>query len=317
MTSWSKKLFKITAVAAITLVTAYSAQASDYPTKPIKVIVPYGAGGDSDLSARIWADAMEKELGSPVVVINKTGGGGVIATTFVANSKPDGYTLAQVGLSTILVSPNFSKTPYTLDSFTPIVKMISQPLAIAVKADSPYKTFDDFVTAAKEKTVTVGSWGAASSGTILSNIIADQKGYKPKYVHGNTTAESMVSVVGGHIDAAITFPPAFLPHLKTGRARVLAINKKIDAYPEIPTFADYGVKGDFEGWGGFFAPKGTPEEVITKLINASEKIMKEPEVLKAIANIGVNPDFRYGEEWIEGMRAASETMKETAAKMKE
>lgn len=312
--NWNKKLVSIAAVLAISLVSV-SAQA-EYPKKPINVIVPWGAGGDSDLTSRVWADAMEKELGTPVVVINKTGGGGVIGTTFVANAKKDGYTLINAGLSNVLVTPNFSKTPYDFDSFVPVVKFTAVPLGILVATDSPYKTFDDFIAAAKEKSVTQGSWGAASSGTILANIIADQAGYKPRFVHANTTAESMVSVIGGHIDSAVSFPPAFGPHIKSGRARALVMNSKMDAYPGVPTFADYGIKGSFEGWSGIFAPKGVPEEVVTTLVEASKKVMKDPKVLKAFENMGAVVDFRYGEDWVKDLKVTYGIMGEAAAKMK-
>ncbi|TBR42769.1 tripartite tricarboxylate transporter substrate binding protein [Marinomonas agarivorans] len=289
---------------------------ADYPERPINVIVPWGAGGDSDLTTRIWADAMEKELGVPVVVINKAGGGGIIGTAFVANAKKDGYTLINAGLSNMLVTPNFTKAPYQFDSFEPIIKMTAVPLAVVVASDSPYKTFDDFVAGAKAKTLTQGSWGASSSGTILANIIADQAGYKPKYVHANTTAQSMTSVVGGHIDSAVSFPPAFGPHVKSGRAKALVINKAMDAYPGVPTFADYGIQGDFEGWSGVFAPKGVPQEVVDKLVAATKKVMSDPKVLKAYQNIGALPDFRYGKEWIDDMKITSNIMKDAAAKAK-
>ena len=311
---WNKAFTSIAAILAISLVTV-SAQA-EYPKKPINVIVPWGAGGDSDLTTRVWADAMEKELGTPVVVINKAGGGGVIGTTFVANAKKDGYTLINAGLSNVLVTPNFSKTPYSFDSFVPIVKFTAVPLGILVAKDSEFKTFDDFIAAAKSKRVTQGSWGAASSGTILANIIADQAGYTPKFVHANTTAESMVSVIGGHIDSAVSFPPAFGPHIKSDRARALVMNSKMDAFPGVPTFADYGIKGSFEGWSGIFAPEGVPEEVVTTLVEATKKVMKDPKVLKAFENMGAVVDFRYGEDWLKDLKETYDIMGEAAAKMK-
>ncbi|MCV6605599.1 MAG: tripartite tricarboxylate transporter substrate binding protein, partial [Porticoccaceae bacterium] len=286
------------ALAGALAVTASANVLAGYPEKPIKVIVPYGAGGDSDLTTRIWADAVEKELGVPVVVVNKPGGGGVIGTNFVARSKKDGYTLINAGLGNMLVTPNFSKTPYNFDSFTPVLKMTAVPLAVVVAKDSPYKTFDDFIAGAKGKTLTQGSWGAASSGTILANIIADQAGYKPKYVHANSAAASMVSVVGGHIDSAVSFPPAFGPHVKSERARALVMNQKMEEFPGVPTFADYGIKGSFEGWSGVFAPKGVPQEVVDKLVAATSKVMKDPEVLKSYQNIGAVVNFRHGEGWV-------------------
>ncbi|MBN3562289.1 Bug family tripartite tricarboxylate transporter substrate binding protein [Aliamphritea spongicola] len=299
------------------LAVSFSAGAmAEYPEKPINVIVPYGAGGDSDLTTRIWADAVEKELGVPVVVINKAGGGGVVGTSFVANSKNDGYTLINAGLGNMLVTPNFSKTPYDFDSFEPIVKMTAVPLAVVVSKDSPYTNFDEFVAGAKANKLTQGSWGASSSGTILANIIADQAGYSVKYVHAKGAAASMVSVVGGHIDSAVSFPPAFGPHVKGDRARALVMNQKMDAFPGVPTFADYGIKGSFEGWSGVFAPKGVPEEVITKLKAATAKVMTDPKVLQSYENIGAVVDFRYGPEWVADMKVTYDIMKDAAAKVK-
>lgn len=315
MFKWTKKLANFTAIATILFI-AVSANAGSYPSKPINVIVPWGAGGDSDLTTRVWADAMEKELGVPVVVINKAGGGGVIGTTHVVNSKADGYTLINAGLSNVLVTPNFSDVPYSFSSFTPIVKFTAVPAGIIVKKDSPYKNFDDYIAAAKKKKLTMGSWGAASSGTILAKIIADQAGFMPKFVHANTTANSMVSVVGGHIDSAISFPPAFGPHIKSGRAKALVMNAKMDDYPGVPTFADYGIKGSFEGWSGVFAPKGVPEEVVTTLVNATKKIMKDPKVLKAYSNMGALVDLRYGDDWVDDLMATYDIMKKAATKMK-
>lgn len=287
---------------------------ADYPKKPITVVVPYGAGGDSDLSTRIWADAVEKELGQPVVVVNKPGAGAVIGTSFVANSRKDGYTLINAGLSNMLVTPNFTKAPYSFDSFEPIVKLTSVPLGVVVSADSPYQTFDEFKAAASKGSLTQGAWGASSSGSILADIIASQSGYTPKLVHAKSTAESMASVVGGHIDSAVSFPPAFGPHVKAGKARVLVMNRKMEDYPGVPTFADYGIKGQFEGWAGIFAPKGVPQEVIDDILAATKKVMVKPEVIQAYKNIGANVDFRYGNDWIADMKATSEVMKEAAAR---
>ncbi|MCW9052696.1 MAG: tripartite tricarboxylate transporter substrate binding protein [Motiliproteus sp.] len=313
MMKTKKSLLPLAGALAVCLSSAVNAA---YPEKPINVIVPWGAGGDSDLTTRIWADAVEKELGVPVVVINKTGGGGVVGTSFVARAKADGYTLINAGLSNMLITPNFSKTPYDFNTFTPVVKMTAVPMAVVVSKDSPYKNFDDFVLAAKKNRLTQGSWGAASSGTVLANIIAGQAGYQPKYVHGKSAAESMVSVVGGHIDSAVSFPPAFGPHVKADRARALVINQKMDQFPGVPTFESYGIKGSFEGWSGVFAPKGVPQEVVEKLTAVTAKVMKNPKVLKAYENIGALVDYRHGDDWVADMKVTYGIMKDAAANAK-
>lgn len=308
-----KTLATLATALAVTL--ASSAALAAYPEKPINVIVPWGAGGDSDLTTRIWADAVEKELGVPVVVINKTGGGGIVGTAFVARAKNDGYTLINAGLSNMLITPNFSNTPYNFDTFTPVVKFTSVPLAVVVAKDSPYKTFDDFIAGAQSDRVTQGSWGAASSGTIMANIIANQSGYQVKYVHAKGAAASMVSVVGGHIDSAVSFPPAFGPHVKADRARALVIDQKMDAFPGVPTFADYGIKGSFGGWSGVFAPKGVPQDVVDTLTAVTAKVMKDPKVLEAYANIGALVDVRQGPEWLADLQATYNIYTEEAARV--
>ncbi|WP_432474617.1 Bug family tripartite tricarboxylate transporter substrate binding protein [Amphritea sp. HPY] len=313
MKSPKKTLLSI--ATAVTMTFAAGAALAEYPEKPIQVIVPWGAGGDSDLTTRIWADAVEKELGVPVVVINKTGGGGVVGTSFVARAKNDGYTLINAGVSNMLVTPNFSNTPYNFETFTPVVKYTSVPLAIVVAKDSPYKTFEDFIAGAKSNRVTQGSWGASSSGTIMANIIANQAGYTPKYVHAKGAAASMVSVVGGHIDSAVSFPPAFGPHVKADRARALVINQKMDAFPGVPTFADHGIKGSFGGWSGVFAPKGVPQDVVDKLTAVTAKVMKDPKVLEAYDNIGALVDFRHGPEWVADLKGTYKIYTDEAARV--
>lgn len=309
-----KQLMTLAVIGALTSAISLPAIA-DYPNKPIRVIVPYGAGGDSDLTTRVWADAVEDILGTPVAVVNQAGGGGIIGTIEVANAQPDGYTLVNAGLGNVQVVPNFSNVAYDFDSFTPIVKLSSVPLGLVVSSDSPYTTFEEFADGARENTLTQGSWGAASSGTILARIIANQADYTVRYVHANTTAESIVSLVGGHIDSAVSFPPAYEPHLKAGNVRLLAVNKASDKYPDVPTFADLGIEGDFEGWSGIFAPAGVPQEVVDTLIEASEQAMQDPQVIASFENIGAEVDFRHGEEWIEDMLRTYDIMQEAAAEM--
>ena len=310
-----KQLALLAAIGTVASAFAMPA-AAEFPEKPIRVIVPWGAGGDSDLTTRVWADAVEKILGVPVAVVNKAGGTGVIGTTEVVNAKPDGYTLVNAGLSNVQVTPNFSQVSYDFDSFTPVVKLSAVPLGLLVGKDSPYNSFEEFVQGAKDKRLTQGSWGAASSGTILASIVARQAGYTVDYVHANTTAESMVSLIGGHIDSAVSFPPAFEPHLKSGSARLLVVNKKSDQFHGVPSFADFGISGDFEGWSGIFAPKGVPQEVVDKLVEASAQAMQDPQVVKAFENIGAEVDFRHGDEWVADMRDTYGMMAEAAAEMR-
>ena len=311
------KTFVIFAVTVAMTLVAGSAFAK-YPNRPVKVIVPYGPGGDSDLATRVWADAMERELGVPFVVVNKSGGSGVVGTAFAARSKADGYTLSNAGIGNTLISPNFSNAPYSLASFKPIVKNIANPFCFVVPADSPYKTFQDFIDACKAKPgkVTLGSYGAASSGTIMATMIADQLGFKPKFVQASGGALSMVSLIGGHIEACVSFPPIAAPHVASGKARIIALGQRMDAYPGVPSFGDYGVKGTFEGYGGIFAPAGVPQEVVETLVAASQKAIKDPKVLKAFHNMNALIDFRHGASWEKELEESYNGFSEAAKSFK-
>jgi len=316
MKKFRKVLFGF--VGAVSLGVMSSAALADYPNKPIQLVVPYGAGGDSDLTMRVWADAIEKVLDNPVAVINRAGGSGVVGTTYGANAKSDGYTLTNTGTGNIQVATNFSDTPYDFDSFTHIMSLVTYPMGLVVSSDSPYETFEDFVEAAKEKPVTIGSYGAAAGATILSDIIAKQMGYQPRYVHGDTTADSIASVLGGHIDAAVSFPPAFDSHVEAGKMRILAIAERMPHHPDdVPLFSDFGIEGDFGVWGGISAPSGVPQEVVDTLIQATEQVMEDPKVIEAYENIGAIVDFQHGDEWVADIRTTYDLMNEIAQEGKD
>jgi len=119
----------------------------------------------------------------------------------------------------------------------------------------------------------------------------------------------------GHIDSAVSFPPAFGPHVKADRARVLVMDQKMDAFPGVPTFSDYGIKGSFGGWSGVFAPKGVPQEVVEKLAAVTAKVMKDPKVQASYENIGALIDFRHGDSWIKDLKATYNIYKEEAARV--
>lgn len=318
MKSFGKAIVIFTVALAMTLSAGSAFAKKGYPSRPVKVIVPYGPGGDSDLATRVWADAMERELGVPFVVVNKSGGSGVVGTAFAARAKADGYTLSNAGIGNTLISPNFSNAPYSLASFKPVVKNIANPFCFVVPADSPYKTFQDFIDACKANPgrVTLGSYGAASSGTIMASMIANQLGFKPKFVQASGGALSMVSLIGGHIDACVSFPPIADPHVKSGKARIIALGQRMDAYPGVPSFADFGVEGVFEGYGGIFAPAGVPQDVVDILVEASKKAIKDPKVVKAFHNMNALIDFRHGESWEKELEGAYNGFSEAAKAFK-
>jgi tripartite-type tricarboxylate transporter receptor subunit TctC len=292
--------------------------ANPYPNKPIELIVPFAPGGDTDLISRVWADAIEKELGVPLVVINKAGGSGVVASTYVANAKPDGYTLLTSCFGPNILTPQITKTKYNLESFTPICLLNTLPLGLVVSVDSKFKKFDDFIKAAKAAPgkLTVGSYGSASWGTIATKIWTKSLGISVKMVEHSGGAPALVSVLGGHIDSAISLPPIYESHVKAGKAKILVSAEKLKNAPNVPTFADYGVKGKLIIWNGIFAPAGTPEDVQKKLIEATKTIFKKPEVVGAVKKMGSEVAFEFGAEWGKSLKNQYDAL-ETVIEVKE
>ena len=229
---------------------AVPAQASDYPSKPIPLVSPYGAGGDSDLTARVWAEFAKKKLGQPVVVVNKTGGGGLTGSLFAAKAKPDGYTLflAQAGPN-IIIPLTAKGANYSFDSFDYIARIMVANCAVVVNKDAP--------------------WNA---------------------------------VLGGHADMTFLFPQNYAPMASADKLKILAIGTKSDVYPNAPTFAEQGYEGNYYGWAGIAAPKGTPKEILDRLAAISEEIVKDPEYIKAIKNMNATPDYSTGEAWMKQLK---------------
>lgn len=315
----------LTSIAALGLVLSAATASAGYPEKPIQVIVPYGAGGDSDLTTRIVADAVEDELGVPVIVVNKPGGGSVVGTSFVENSKPDGYTLVNIGLGNMFVAPHFRKSSFSYPkSWDVIGQVTSAPFLIVAAGDSKMSTLADVANeaAAKKaagKSLTLATW--AGSGEVLAGIVAaadtpKKKPFEFKFVKGNSAAEAAQSVLGGHVDLAFVSVPAARDHIKTGKLKVIAMNQPIPGLEDVPTFKDSGIDANIEGWAGFAAPKGVSEEVVTTWVKALDKAMAKPEVLEKLRNIGVVPNYQNVEQqsWLDALAATNEAMKDAAAK---
>jgi tripartite-type tricarboxylate transporter receptor subunit TctC len=290
----------------------------NYPNKPVKVIVPYSAGGDTDLVTRLWAGSAEKILGVPVVVINKAGGSGAIAANFVSKAKPDGYTIMAACTTPNLITPNFTKVTFGLDNFSPICLFVSSEMGLVVKSDSSYKTFDDFIKGAKKNPgkISISTYGATSASTIYSKIWSGALGIDLKYVHYKGAAPAMVAMLGGHVDSTMSLPQVYGPHVKANKARILFQTLKSKKYPNVPTLQEYGVKGDYTAWNGFFAPAGTPAPIVKKLAEVTKKVCEDHDVIKAIANTGGTLRFQSGAEWDESLKKQYKEIAEIAKRLR-
>jgi len=267
----------------------------DYPNKPINLVVPFGPGGPADLQARILAEPASKELGVPIVVVNKPGPGGALGASLVAKEKPDGYTFLVAPTGTL--TSNFfifPDLPYKKEDFTPLIMVSIIPCIVAVKADSSWTTFKDFVEAAKKNPGKVRSGAAAASLNLLWEGLLKHAGLDVTHLMYKSGALSVVALMGGHIDVIADSLGPLISHIEAGKVRPLAVigSKRIKDYPNIPTLYEFGYKSfsrDFQM--AFYAPAGLPQPVMEKFVKAFEKVFLQPNVQDQIEKTGVIPTF--------------------------
>ena len=264
-----------------------------YPAKPIALVVPFPPGGVADIVARPVADAMSRLLNTPVVIENKAGAGGGIGMGYVAKAKPDGYTLL-LALSSISIIPEADKvtgrTPmYQLNQFVPIARFTADPTVLAVRAESPWKTVQEFVADARRRpgAITYGSSGNYGTMHIPMEMFAASADVKLLHVPYTGGGPAVVALLGGNVDAISTGPSTVIQHVKAGKVRVLATwgDKRLGALPDVPTLTEAGFNTTFFQWAALFAPAGTPEPVLTKLREAARAAAADPRFVSAMATV--------------------------------
>jgi tripartite-type tricarboxylate transporter receptor subunit TctC len=281
-------------VFAVLSLFAHGPQAQDaYPTKPITMIAPFPPGGVADIVARPFADALSRELKSPVVIENKSGAGGGIGMGFVAKAKPDGYTLL-LALSSISILPAADKvigrSPlYQLDQLTPIARLTADPTVLAVRAEAPWKTLQEFVEDARKRpgSINYGSSGNYGTMHMPMEMFAQNAGIKLTHVPFTGAGPAVVALLGSTVDAIASGPSTVIQHVKGGKVRVLASwgDKRLASLPNVPTLSESGYDVVFFQWSALFAPTGTPEEVIAKLRDASRVAAADPKFVGALATV--------------------------------
>lgn len=293
----------------VALAAAVSVAAAEYPDKPIQLIVPYGAGGSTDLLARAISQVAPKYFSQPVVVVNKPGGGAIPGRLDVARAKPDGYTLLfGYGSGEDLVVPHQRQIPYdALADFEPIARMSIHSIVICAGADSPYKTIDDLVKAAKQKgsiTAAVSTKGAAVDIAFL--LFGKAAGIKVVTIPGTGGADAITRLVGGHADFGGGHPSEVLPHVKAGRIRPLcvALDARDATIPDVPTCKEKGYDVVTAGSvKGVAAPKGTPKEIVAAVQTRMQKIAEDPEFRKIMVDLGQPVNYMPGAEYRTWLKA--------------
>lgn len=260
------------------------AAAQAWPSRPVRLVSPYNAGGSSDILTRVFSDFLGARLGQPFVVENKAGAGTRIANEYIAKAAPDGYTLLHAAAPIAIGEALYPNLPYDLrKSFEPIVSTAIAPLFLVVNANAPYKTVAEFVQwgKANPKGFTFGSPGAGSAPHLTAELLMRAAGAKGIVVQFKGDAPAYTELLAGRIDATLTAISTAVPHVEAGKLRVLAVanEKRTPLHPDTPTFVESGLPSVVGyGWYGLVAPAGTPA-AITQRLNT--------EINAAIADAGV------------------------------
>lgn len=274
---------------------AGAAYAQDYPTKDIELVVPFAPGGSVDVTSRLIAETANTFLdGKEVEVANRAGGGGIVGQSFVSKAKPDGYTVLAM-TSSVVTNPQLKGAPYKITDFTPVAAYNIDPEVIAVPANSPFETIDDFIAATKESPLNMVVAGIGTSHHMAGLALTAAAGLEFNYIPANGFGEQLQAIAGGHADGAFWPMGEAMAHAEAGTVRILAIasDVKDPKFPDVPTFEEAGLNvpiwATFRGWA---VPAGTPEEVVTYLSDLLEKVYDDPDYRKKMTDAGFEPIYR-------------------------
>jgi tripartite-type tricarboxylate transporter receptor subunit TctC len=297
------------------------AHAEPYPNKPIQLIMPIPAGGGGDVNGRIMLDDLTKILGQQIIVSNKPGASDTLGTDALAKSKKDGYTLGYTSSAAMVYSrvTNPESVPYDpVKDFDPLALHTFFPLAVAVQANSPWKTFNELVDYAKKNPgkLRVSTAGVGSTSNFDVEIVQSLTGAQFTHVPFKGGEAVVTALLGGHVEVSFDIIGKFIPHVEGGKLRLLLVSRKVSSFPNLPTIKELGYSRDLlSGWHAMFGPAGLPEDVKKILVPAIEKAMKQPGGKGKIENLGYVVEYKSPEELRKLIINDYETAKAIAVKL--
>jgi tripartite-type tricarboxylate transporter receptor subunit TctC len=261
-----------------------------YPTRPIHIIVGFAAGGGNDIIARIFGQKLSENLGQPVIVENKPGGGAIVATEYVAKSAPDGYTLL-MSASGISINPAvYAKLPYdAVRDFVPVSELASFPLIMVVNAASPIKSVAELVTYAKANADKMNYASSSASFQLVTELFKQKTGAPMQVIPYKSTNESVLAVISGQVTTTIADAGPVVSQVKAGTVRALAVAapKRMEDLPDVPTMKEAGADVDAVLWSGIFMPRDTPPAIVKKLEGELMRIARLPDVIARLKPLGI------------------------------
>ena len=295
--------------ASMSAVAQKPAAAAIYPSKPIRMIVPFAPGGGTDIIARLVAQDLGQAWGQTVVVDNRAGGGGTVGTNLAAKSTPDGYTMVLCSLGLSYAPALYSKLPYDTErDLLPISRVATQPFVYVVIPALGVNSMKDLIALAKSKPgeIRYGSGGSGGSSHLGTELLRVMTGIDLVHVPYKGTGPALTAMLGGEIHIQLIGISSVVPHMKSGRMRALAVSgaKRSSAAPEVPTVAESGVPGyEFDVWYGMLFPAGTPRAIVGKANAEINRVLKSPALAQRFAAIGLEPAGNTPEEFAKMIRS--------------
>jgi len=290
-----------------------AAHAQDYPSRAVRVVVPFAPGGPNDMIVRLVAQKLTETWGRPLLVENRAGAGGNIGTDFVAKSAPDGYTLLSAGPGSLIINPLIGKVAYdTARDFAPVTLMARAPNALVAHPSFPARSVRELIAFARAHpgAINYGSGGSGSTPHLSAALFAAMAGVVLTHVPYKGTAPATADLIGGQVQIAFLGIPAVLPQLKTGRLKILAVTglHRSPELPDVPTVDESGVPGyEVSPWYGLLAPAGTQRAIVARLGAETAKIVRTPDMTEKLAAQGAEAVGSTPEEYAAVIRADTAT----------
>lgn len=290
-----------------------------YPVKPINMIVPFSAGGGSDLASKVIADKIAEFLGQPLISVHKPGGGGSLGTTFVAKAKPDGYTLLVGGSYYVPLMPILKKLDYRLEDFTLMGAFGKVPVQLAVKADARWNNLKEFIEEEKKfpRKLKIGSMGKLSFGDFALELLNKYAGVRITHIPYKSSGEALTAVLGGHVDGAMVAGSGGLADAGSVRIIAVAEGQRLEGLPNVPTFKEFGYPVEIPGWYSLCFPKGVSTQIVNTFYAAQEKAFKRysKEIKEELRRVDIWAEFYNPEDTFRLFKKQSEFLFKVAQEL--